>query len=145
MFRSHSLMWEPICTPGKPSSFTQRSISLTASSGACMGNVPRPTNLLGWLATVAARSLFKSWHRSKVSCGLAWWRQVRENYIIQNLLLLLQNLYSEQHLPGAKSFVTLGGFTPQKAEAQIEIGLGHRRPRSQSVQVQRKLPGLLIN
>ena len=78
-FRSHSLMWEPIWTPGKPNFLTQRSISLTASSGACMGNVPRPTNLLGWLAMVAARSLFRSWHRSKVSWGLAWRRQARES------------------------------------------------------------------
>lgn len=78
-----------------PTSSHSASISLTASSGACMGNVPRPTNLLGWLAMVAARSLFSSWHRSKVSWGLAWWRQARESTWFKKPTL---DIYSAQHL-----------------------------------------------
>lgn len=54
------------------------------------------------------------------------------------------DIYSEQHLPWAKSFVTIGGFNPQKAEEQIEIGIGLRRPRSQPLQMQRKLLILLL-
>lgn len=64
-------MCEPIWTPGKPSSFTQRLISSTAKSGACMGSVPRPTNLLGWLCTVCAKLSFKRTQRSSVSWGFA--------------------------------------------------------------------------
>ncbi|TNN51821.1 hypothetical protein EYF80_037989 [Liparis tanakae] len=64
--RSQSLTREPICTPEKPSSVTQRLISSTARSGACMGRVPRPTNLLGWRRTVRAKSLFKRTQRSRM-------------------------------------------------------------------------------
>lgn len=54
------------------------------------------------------------------------------------------DIYSE-HLPWAKSFVTIGAFTAQKAEEQIERGIGCRRPRIQSLQMQRKLLILLLN
>lgn len=46
-------------------------ISSTASSGACIGTDPSPTNLVGYLAQMSMISSFSIWHRSKQSAGLA--------------------------------------------------------------------------
>ena len=45
--RFQPLTCVPICTPANPSSRTQRSSSQIASSGACSGSVPSPTNRAG--------------------------------------------------------------------------------------------------
>ena len=69
--RFQSPMWEPIWKPGNLRSLTALLISSTARVGAFMGRVPSPTNLVGLVATVAARSLLRNLETSSVSWGLA--------------------------------------------------------------------------
>ena len=53
------------------------------SNGACIGSVPRPTNLLGWLRIVFFRSSFNILDMSCVSSSLAC--QERINVLTTNI------------------------------------------------------------
>src|SRR2546426_7321900 len=56
--RSNPLTLGLISTPRRPSCFTQKSNSETASSASCKGTVPRPTKRSGHCATISAMRSF---------------------------------------------------------------------------------------
>ena len=66
--RFQPLTCEPISTPARPSSRTQRSSSRMASSGACMGSVPRPTKRRG-MGRDDARDVVVQDAREVVACS----------------------------------------------------------------------------
>src|SRR5438067_1960471 len=67
--RFQSPTWDPICTPARPSSRTQRCSSRAARSGACRGTVPSPTNLRGFAWHTEARWSLRNRAISSAWCG----------------------------------------------------------------------------